>query len=173
MYGLECLFRFFSYGLEAKFKPDLYQDFEIMTLREFQRYNGLYGLEKFWAFHHYSGLPADCTLEVHPELKALLEGPYKTLDCFREEQRRRELAAAAAEAEGGREGGGGAKAHHHPHPHPHHGAGRGHGGGRGQPPQQQQQQSAQARQQHPQQQQQQQQQQSSPVNGAAPAVTAS
>ncbi|KIZ04165.1 hypothetical protein MNEG_3791 [Monoraphidium neglectum] len=96
MYGLECLFRFFSYGLENKFKPELYRDFEGVVLREFKQYNGLYGLEKLWAFHHYCGLPADCDLEVDPDLKELLEGPYKTLDCFRDEQRRREAAAAAA-----------------------------------------------------------------------------
>jgi hypothetical protein len=96
MYGLECLFRFFSYGLEAKFKPDLYRDFEAVTLREYTAYNGLYGLEKLWAFHHYCGIPADADVEVDPDLKKLLEGPFKTLDCFRAEQRRREAAAKKA-----------------------------------------------------------------------------
>ena len=28
----------------------------------------LYGLEKFWAFHHYTGLPAECDLQIHPEV---------------------------------------------------------------------------------------------------------
>ena len=103
MYGLECLFRFYSYGLEAKFRPELYRDFEAVVLKEYTAYGGLYGLEKLWAFHHYGGLPDGSGLEVDPELKALLEGPFKTLDCFREEQRRRE---AAGRARGG--GGGGA-----------------------------------------------------------------
>lgn len=31
-YGLECLFRFFSYGLEKKFRKDLAQDFMEFTL---------------------------------------------------------------------------------------------------------------------------------------------
>jgi hypothetical protein len=65
------------------------QDFEELVLKDYQRYNSLYGLEKFWAFHHYSGLPADNSVEVCPQLKALLEGPFKNLDCFREEQQRR------------------------------------------------------------------------------------
>ena len=32
-YGIECLFRFYSYGLEKKFKPEMYLEFEAMTLR--------------------------------------------------------------------------------------------------------------------------------------------
>lgn len=32
-YGIECLFRFFSYGLEKSFRLDLYRDFEEATLR--------------------------------------------------------------------------------------------------------------------------------------------
>lgn len=56
-------------------------------------YNSLYGLEKFWAFHHYGGLPKEAGVDVQPELKALLEGPFRNLDCFREEQGRRRAAA--------------------------------------------------------------------------------
>ena len=51
-YGLECLFRFYSYGLEKKFRQDIYRDFEEETLSDYKSGN-LYGLEKFWAFHHY------------------------------------------------------------------------------------------------------------------------
>ena len=51
-YGLECLFRFYSYGLEKKFRPDLYRDFQTETLRDFES-GQLYGLEKFWAFMKY------------------------------------------------------------------------------------------------------------------------
>lgn len=32
-YGMECLFRFFSYGLEKTFRLDVYQDFEDTTLK--------------------------------------------------------------------------------------------------------------------------------------------
>ena len=32
-YGMECLFRFYSYGLEKTFNADLYQDFEATTLQ--------------------------------------------------------------------------------------------------------------------------------------------
>jgi hypothetical protein len=35
-YGLECLFRFFSYGLEKKFRPEVYQDFQAETIADFE-----------------------------------------------------------------------------------------------------------------------------------------
>jgi la-related protein 1 len=119
MYGMECLFRFFSYGLEKSFDETLYkvrlllqlllllrgapcvcshtgpnypcrlQDFELAVLKDYEAYNSLYGLEKFWAFHHYCGLPPSAGVDIHPRLKALLEGPFRNLDCFREEQSRR------------------------------------------------------------------------------------
>lgn len=36
-YGLECLFRFFSYGLEKKFRPHLYQDFQCETINDYEK----------------------------------------------------------------------------------------------------------------------------------------
>ena len=33
--------------------------------------NQLYGLEKFWAFHHYHGFPPDTKLEITPEVCTL------------------------------------------------------------------------------------------------------
>ena len=71
-YGIECLFRFFSYGLEIKFRRDIYRDFEDFTLQDFNDgiliivvvcllvyhccclfLGYLYGLEKFWGFVKY------------------------------------------------------------------------------------------------------------------------
>jgi len=49
---LECLFRFYSYGLEKKFREDIFQDFQEETLRDHDS-GYLYGLEKFWAFLKY------------------------------------------------------------------------------------------------------------------------
>lgn len=49
---MECLFRFYSYGLENRFRYDIYKDFEEQTLLDYNKHN-LYGLEKFWAFLHY------------------------------------------------------------------------------------------------------------------------
>ena len=46
------MFRFYSYGLEKKFRPDLYRDFQAETLRDCES-GQLYGLEKFWAFMKY------------------------------------------------------------------------------------------------------------------------
>lgn len=51
-YGLECLFRFYSYGLEKKFREDVFRDFEEETLKDHDA-GHLYGLEKFWAFLRY------------------------------------------------------------------------------------------------------------------------
>ncbi len=36
-YGIECLFRFYSYGLENTFREDLYRAFEEATLRVCER----------------------------------------------------------------------------------------------------------------------------------------
>ena len=36
-YGLECLFRFYSYGLEKRFRADLFKDFQEETLRDFKQ----------------------------------------------------------------------------------------------------------------------------------------
>jgi hypothetical protein len=135
MYGMECLFRFYSYGLEDNFRVPLYkvrgpglialtpadiwcqlrgspgytslvaglglsciwepglasgrykrcvvrgvswgsaalcnlrcllQDFEQLVLKDYQVYNSLYGLEKFWAFHHYAGVPQDAVVSLPP-----------------------------------------------------------------------------------------------------------
>lgn len=40
-------FVFCSYGLEKNFQPNVYEDFEKLTL-EFYRNGDLYGLEKYW-----------------------------------------------------------------------------------------------------------------------------
>lgn len=33
-YGLECLFRFYSYGLEKHFRLDLFNDFQTETIKD-------------------------------------------------------------------------------------------------------------------------------------------
>jgi len=80
-YGLECLFRFWSYGLERRFDAALYRDFESAVLADYFDNAGgsdssssskdppLYGVEKFWAFHHYSGLPEGCGLTMDPKVR--------------------------------------------------------------------------------------------------------
>ena len=35
-YGLECLFRFFSYGLEKRFRPDVFYDFQEDTIKDYE-----------------------------------------------------------------------------------------------------------------------------------------
>lgn len=78
-YGLECLFRFYNFGLERKFRPSIYLDFQEETINDFKR-GELYGLEKFWAFLKY--YKHSRRLEVHPLLKKQL-AHYKKLDDFK------------------------------------------------------------------------------------------
>ena len=35
-YGLECLFRFYSYGLEKRFRPDVFKDFQDDTVTDYE-----------------------------------------------------------------------------------------------------------------------------------------
>jgi len=35
-YGLECLFYFYSYGLEKHFMNDIYWDFEMQTIEDYE-----------------------------------------------------------------------------------------------------------------------------------------
>ena len=77
-YGIECLFRFYSYGLEKKFRSEVYKDFQEDTLTDYHE-GQLYGLEKFWAFLRYSGRNDK---DVNPELKTIL-AKFKTVDDFR------------------------------------------------------------------------------------------
>ncbi|KAK2093509.1 La ribonucleoprotein domain member 1 [Saguinus oedipus] len=52
-YGLECLFRYCSYGLEKKFWLDIFKDFQEEMVKDYEA-GQLYGLDKFWAFLKYS-----------------------------------------------------------------------------------------------------------------------
>ena len=72
-YGVECLFRFYSYGLEARFDAALYRDFEARALAEHGA-GHTYGLEKLWAFHHYAGLPAGSGVSVDAEVRRRGDG---------------------------------------------------------------------------------------------------
>jgi len=86
-YGMECLFRFYSYGLEKAFDAKLYRDFESTTLKDYQSNPPrLYGLEKFWAFHHYTGFPKDCNLTMDAQLREVLDTKFRTLDDFKAAQ---------------------------------------------------------------------------------------
>lgn len=80
-YGLECLFRFFSYGLEKHFRDEIYNDFQDETLQDVQS-GQLYGLEKFWAFLKYYKNAGN--LQVKDDLKQRL-AKYKSIEDFRVE----------------------------------------------------------------------------------------
>ncbi|KAK7817698.1 la-related protein 1a [Quercus suber] len=90
---MNTLYRFWSYflrniyGLEKEFREDLYQDFEQLTL-DFYHKGNLYGLEKYWAFHHYGGLrDRKEPLKRDPELDRLLREEYCSLGDFRAKEK--------------------------------------------------------------------------------------
>ena len=35
-YGVECLFRYYSYGLEKRFRADLFKDFQEDVIRDYE-----------------------------------------------------------------------------------------------------------------------------------------
>lgn len=78
LYGLECLFRFYSYGLEKKFRPEIFKDFQEETKKDYES-GQLYGLEKFWAYLKYS---QSKTLTIDPKLQEYLCN-FKRLEDFR------------------------------------------------------------------------------------------
>lgn len=86
-YGLECLFRFYSYGLEKMQFPKgiakgLYKDFMNLVIWDIQK-GELYGLEKFWSFLKYR--PAGSSkLEIDPLIQGFLDR-VKGLETFTDE----------------------------------------------------------------------------------------
>lgn len=47
-YGLECLFRYYSYGLEKKFRPDIFKDFQEETIKDYEAGRCLLWLSWDW-----------------------------------------------------------------------------------------------------------------------------
>ena len=92
-----------SYGLESKFDPRMYEDFETLTLAQYQE-GKLYGLEKYWAFHFYRK-DKDRVLLQHPDLKNLLEGEFRSMEDFRKAKEKAsqgsQKVAVAKEGAGG------------------------------------------------------------------------
>ncbi|CAF5107919.1 unnamed protein product [Rotaria magnacalcarata] len=76
-YGVECLFRFYTYGLENNFRQHVFEDFQQETLRDYEA-GQLYGLEKFWAFLKYSRQKQ----KINSRLEDILKN-YKKLEDFR------------------------------------------------------------------------------------------
>uniref|UniRef100_A0A183BPK9 Uncharacterized protein n=1 Tax=Globodera pallida TaxID=36090 RepID=A0A183BPK9_GLOPA len=66
-YGIESLFRFYSYGLEKKMRPKLYNDFQETTLQDIKR-GHTFGLEKFLAFLKWPYCKYSTPLEVKQQI---------------------------------------------------------------------------------------------------------
>lgn len=79
---MECLFRFYSYGLEKRFRKAVFRDFQELTLADYDNGN-LYGLEKFWAYLYYRKDKRE--LKLKKRLEDLV-GQYKSIEDFRHAQ---------------------------------------------------------------------------------------
>jgi la-related protein 1 len=69
-YGIESLFRFYSFGLEAKFRPQIYFDFQKDLLADVKRGSN-FALERFLYFlkrYKYAN-----QLEILPDVQKELE----------------------------------------------------------------------------------------------------
>nr|XP_025034850.1 la-related protein 1 [Pelodiscus sinensis] len=82
--ALESLFRYYSYGLEKKFRPDIFKDFQEETIKDYEA-GQLYGLEKFWAFLKYSKAK---NLDIARKLQEYLS-KFRRLEDFRVDVSRR------------------------------------------------------------------------------------
>lgn len=73
-YGLECLFRYYSYGLERKFRPDIFKDFQEETMKDYEagkKSLNLKGLSWQSPVSHYEN-PLGLILHFSPALRPAL-----------------------------------------------------------------------------------------------------
>lgn len=75
-YGIESLFRFYCYGLEEKFRPQLYNNFVSDILDDVKKHQKNFGLEKFMQFTKRCKFAKQ--LEVNAELQKELKKFEKT-----------------------------------------------------------------------------------------------
>ena len=53
-YGLECLFRFYSYGLEKRFRLDVYNDFQEETISDYDNSMCQTAFSPLWSYSRLS-----------------------------------------------------------------------------------------------------------------------
>jgi len=94
-YGIECFFRFCSYGLEINWIPSVFNDFEIESMEDYKR-KSTYGLEKFKAFLINQKHPF--TIPVKPETRAVL-AKFPTMKSFRNNQPHQKILSASQKRE--------------------------------------------------------------------------
>ncbi|CAF4038786.1 unnamed protein product, partial [Rotaria sordida] len=92
-YGVECLFRFYTYGLEKHFRQHVFEDFQQETLCDHEA-GQLYDLENFWAFLKYSRQKP----KINSKLEEILKN-YKNREDFRVDAPEAITAAAAKNSE--------------------------------------------------------------------------
>lgn len=79
-YGIECFFRFCSYGLEMKWNSEVYQDFERKALDDYSK-GSKFGIEKVKSF--LINQKHDFPIPSSEEMNAVLAN-FPTLDSFKD-----------------------------------------------------------------------------------------
>eukprot|EP00055_Hartaetosiga_balthica_P003231 m.7034 g.7034 ORF g.7034 m.7034 type:complete len:512 (-) comp2693_c0_seq1:171-1706(-) len=115
-YGLECLFRFFSYGSETRyqnknFNMSLFHDFQEDVVWDI-RQNELYGLEKFVAFIEYSGYPL--TDDIPDTIKQKMV-QFPSVKAFQQHRERLARSQSRSQSRNRQQKGQKGDKHHHNH----------------------------------------------------------
>ena len=92
-YGIECYFRFCSYGLETNWMEDVFHDFENEAMEDYYR-KSYYGLEKLKAFK--VNQKYDFPIPIRADIDKLISS-FPTMRSFRERQAREEKAEKKAQ----------------------------------------------------------------------------
>ena len=98
MYGLQCLFRFYAFGLEKDrpYCPALCEEFQGLAL-EWYKKGDLYGLEKFFALLVYSEGKIAKPYQVNEEIAELFATKFKSLDDFKTIKSKKDESASEPE----------------------------------------------------------------------------
>jgi len=80
-YGLQCLFRFFGYGLENNFNAELFAEFQQYVVYDLNQ-KSLYGLEKLFAYLHFR--KEKVPVRLLPEIDQLLSAKYTSFESFKQ-----------------------------------------------------------------------------------------
>ena len=84
-YGIECFFRFCSYGLEKRWDETVFGLFQTEALEDYKR-GSLYGLEKVKGFLVHQKYDFPITPYITPEISKVLE-QFPTLESFKEKRK--------------------------------------------------------------------------------------
>ncbi|KAH0788250.1 la-related protein 1 isoform X2 [Histomonas meleagridis] len=83
-YGIECFFRFCSYGLETNFNPSVFKDFQLEALCDYRNRNSKYGIEKLRGFLENQKLGIE--IKMLPEVEVVMN-QFPTIESFQTDKK--------------------------------------------------------------------------------------